>query len=96
MISTLLGVSLVFCFSSDSSGGGNLPLPSLGPSTPASSNNFDADSFGINVILESWPTIETERHSSTSAETGRSVNKPESGCVPPANQVPPWRNEAAT
>ncbi|TXG75637.1 hypothetical protein E1A91_1Z030200v1 [Gossypium mustelinum] len=63
MISTLLGVSLVFCFSSDSSGGGHLPLPSPGPSAPASSNNSDADSFGINVILESWPTTESERQS---------------------------------
>ncbi|TYH65639.1 uncharacterized protein LOC108466263 [Gossypium arboreum] len=94
MISTLLGVSLVFCFSSDSSGGGHLPLPSPGPSAPASSNNSDADSFGINVILESWPTTESERQSSASAETGTSVNKPESGRVPPANQVPPRGNEA--
>ncbi|TYG73550.1 hypothetical protein ES288_D04G110800v1, partial [Gossypium darwinii] len=95
MISTLLGVSLVFCFSSDSSGGGHLPLPSPGPSAPGSSNNSDADSFGINVILESWPTTESERQSSASVETGTSVNKPKSGRVPPANQVPPRGNEAS-
>ncbi|TYH76825.1 hypothetical protein ES332_D04G113600v1 [Gossypium tomentosum] len=95
MISTLLGVSLVFCFSSDSNGGGHLPLPSPGPSAPVSSNNSDADSFGINVILESWPTTESKRQSSASVETGTSVNKPKSGRVPPANQVPPRGNEVA-
>lgn len=82
--------TFIFQVSAGSNNSGHatsLPLPD--PSGPSSSENYD-DSFGINVLLERWPTA-TERES---AETGTSVNQPESGRVPPANQVAPRGDEA--
>lgn len=64
----------------------SLPDPSSGPS---GSENVE-DSFGIDVLMESWPTTT----SSKSAETGTSVNQPESGRVPPATHVAPRGDEA--
>lgn len=64
----------------------SLPDPS---SDPSGSENFD-DSFGIEVLLEKWPTTT----GSESAETSASVNQPEYGRVPPANQVAPRGSEA--
>lgn len=55
----------------------SLPGPSSGPSGPDNGE----DPFDIDVLLESWPATT----SSGSAETGTSVNQPESGRVPPAN-----------
>nr|YP_010131407.1 hypothetical protein KQ580_mgp34 [Bruguiera sexangula]YP_010131442.1 hypothetical protein KQ595_mgp33 [Bruguiera x rhynchopetala]QPZ76280.1 hypothetical protein [Bruguiera sexangula]QPZ76286.1 hypothetical protein [Bruguiera x rhynchopetala] len=52
------------------------PLPA--PTGPSSSSSYDA--FGIDVLLESWPTT-------TETEAGTSVNQPEAGLVPPADPV---------
>jgi hypothetical protein len=65
-------------------------IPSLpGPSAPAGagSSYSDEDAFGVDVLLESWPT---------STESGTSVNQPEAGPVAPANQINPrGGNDAA-
>ncbi|GKC64920.1 hypothetical protein Tco_1097518 [Tanacetum coccineum] len=64
----------------------SLPDPSPGPS---GSENWDS-SFEIDVLLEEWPTTA----GGESAETGTSVNRPESGRVPPATHVAPRGDEA--
>lgn len=69
-ITYLSGALLILCVSSEVS-----PVPSA----PSSSSSWTEDSFGIGVILESWPT--------TTTTEGTSVNQPEAGPVPPGNPV---------
>ena len=66
-------------------GSAGQPFPLPAPSGPSSSASFEEDSFGIDVLLESW---------SKSTEGGTSVNQPESGRVPPATPVAPRGDEA--
>ncbi|GKA59535.1 hypothetical protein Tco_0758848 [Tanacetum coccineum] len=73
-------------FIADQEGSLSLPDPSPGPS---GSENWDS-SFEIDVLLEEWPTTA----GGESAETGTSVNRPESGRVPPATHVAPRGDEA--
>lgn len=82
---SLLSGTVVFFFGSQE-GSLSLPDPSPGPS---GSENWDS-SFAIDVLLEEWPTTT----GSESAETGTSVNQPESGRVPPATHVAPRGDEA--
>ncbi|GJX64353.1 hypothetical protein Tco_0298696 [Tanacetum coccineum] len=67
---------------------GSLSLPDPSPG-PSGSENWDS-SFEIDVLLEEWPTTA----GGESAETGTSVNRPESGRVPPATHVAPRGDEA--
>lgn len=64
----------------------SLPDPSSGPS--GSENSEDA--FGIEVLLEKWPTTT----GSGSAETSGSVNQPEYGRAASATHVAPRGDEA--
>jgi len=76
----------LFLFLDSQEGSLSLPDPSPGPS---GSENWDS-SFEIDVLLEEWPTTA----GGESAETGTSVNRPESGRVPPATHVAPRGDEA--
>lgn len=67
------GALLIFCVSSE------VVTFSPVPSGPSSSSSYADDSFGIGVLLESWPK--------TTTTEGTSVNQPEAGPVPPGNPV---------
>ena len=83
---SLLSGTVVFFFGSQE-GSLSLPDPSGGPSH---SHSWKEDSFEIDVLLEETETTT----GSESAETGTSVNQPESGRVPPATHVAPRGDEA--
>lgn len=61
-----------------------------GSGGPSHSPSWKESSFEIDVLLEEWPTTA----GGESAETGTSVNRPESGRVPPATHVAPRGDEA--
>ncbi|KAL3505652.1 hypothetical protein ACH5RR_031034 [Cinchona calisaya] len=79
-------LSFILVCSVGSGGGQPLPLPA--PSGGSSSSSWMEDSFGIDVLLESW----SKSTEGGSTETGTSVNQPEAS--PPANAVAPRGDEA--